>query len=165
MYTGTMAHAIPVLKGRRPLPSRTGAATSRSSPRPAPARPRSSPSGSLHCSPRARPRESIVAFTFTEKAAAELKERIRQRVTALLGDDATDRLGQLFVGTIHAYCFRLLQTYVPTYETYTPLDENQLTNLLSREANRLGLKQLDPDGKFVQAISGSSRASTSSRTS
>lgn len=63
--------------------------------------------------------ESIVAFTFTEKAAAELKERIRERVTARMGVGATDQLGRLFVGTIHAYCFRMLQTYVPRYETYT----------------------------------------------
>ena len=90
---------------------------------------------------------SIVAFTFTEKAASELKERIRQRVTAALGEDASDRLGQLFVGTIHAYCFRLLQTYIPLYETYTPLDENQLANLRSREANRLDIKQLDDRGR------------------
>lgn len=95
---------------------------------------------------------SIVAFTFTEKAASELKERIRQRVTAALGEDASDRLGQLFVGTIHAYCFRLLQTYVPLYETYTPLDENQLANLLSREANRLGIKQLDDKGRKFEGI-------------
>src|SRR3954451_1138332 len=39
--------------------------------------------------------ESIVAFTFTEKAAGELKERIRERVTAALGDAATDQLGRL----------------------------------------------------------------------
>ncbi|MGO3554593.1 MAG: UvrD-helicase domain-containing protein, partial [Microbacterium gubbeenense] len=77
--------------------------------------------------------ESIVAFTFTEKAASELKERIRERVTARMGVAATDQLGRLFVGTIHAYCFRMLQSYVPRYETYTPLDANQLTNFVYRE--------------------------------
>lgn len=94
----------------------------------------------------------IVAFTFTEKAADELKERIRQRVTAKLGVAATDQLGKLFVGTIHAFCFRLLQTYVPTYETYTPLDSNQLVNLLYRESNRLGLKQFDSDNKLFRGV-------------
>lgn len=85
---------------------------------------------------------SIVAFTFTEKAAAELKERIRLRVTAAVGEHATDQLGRLYVGTIHGYCFQLLQNHVPTYESWTPLDENQLVNLLYREQSQLGLKQL-----------------------
>src|SRR3954452_16635792 len=70
------------------------------------------------------PAESIVAFTFTEKAAAELKERIRDRVTARMGATATDQLGRVYVGTIHGYCFRLLQTHVQRYETFTPLDPN-----------------------------------------
>jgi len=95
---------------------------------------------------------SIVAFTFTEKAAAELKERIRLRVKAKLGESATDQLGRLFVGTIHAFCFRLLQTYVPTYETYTPLDENQLVNVLFREGNRLGLKRFDADDGLFRGV-------------
>lgn len=98
------------------------------------------------------PAESIVAFTFTEKAAAELKERIRLRVTARMGDSASDQLGRLYVGTIHGYCFRLLQTYVAKYETYTPLDPNQLTNLLYREGNRLRLRRLDPNGKLFPGI-------------
>ena len=93
-----------------------------------------------------------MAFTFTEKAAAELKERIRLRVEAQLGEAATDRLGRLYVGTIHGYCFRLLQTYVPMYETYTPLDENQLVNLLYRENNRLGLKGLDKGNGLFKGV-------------
>jgi DNA helicase-2/ATP-dependent DNA helicase PcrA len=93
---------------------------------------------------------SIVAFTFTEKAAAELKERIRLRVTAAVGEHATDQLGRLYVGTIHGYCFQLLQTHVPTYETWTPLDENQLVNLLYREQSHLGLKQLN--GSLFKSI-------------
>ncbi|WP_238419500.1 ATP-dependent DNA helicase [Gordonia sp. 'Campus'] len=95
------------------------------------------------------PPESIVAFTFTEKAAAELKDRIRERVTARMGSAATDQLGRLFVGTIHAYCFRMLQTYVPRYETYTPLDANQLTNFLYQQNRLIGIKDLAPtDGTF-----------------
>lgn len=84
---------------------------------------------------------AIVAFTFTEKAAAELKERIRQRVTARIGHAAGDKLGQLQVSTIHAYCFRLLQTYDPRFEAYSLIDENQLVALMSREGNRLNLKR------------------------
>lgn len=101
---------------------------------------------------------TIVAFTFTEKAAAELKERIRLRVSARAGAAASDKLGQLFVGTIHAYCFRLLQTYVPKYESYTPLDENQLVNLLYREQSQLGLKQFDPGGRLFRGIAAFQRS-------
>lgn len=100
---------------------------------------------------RGEPAESIVAFTFTEKAAEELKERIRQRVTHFVGGDAADQLGKLYVGTIHGYCFRLLQTYVPRYETYTPLDSNQLVNLLYREGSRLKLKQFG-GGKVFKGV-------------
>jgi len=96
--------------------------------------------------------ESIVAFTFTERAADELKSRIARRVEGRLGRAALDRLTRLFVGTIHSYCFRLLQRHVPRYETYDVLDDNRLTALLSREANQLGLRQLDPSGRVFAAI-------------
>ncbi len=61
-------------------------------------------------------------------------------------------LTSLFVGTIHAYCFRLLQRHVPRYEIYDVLDENQLTAFLSREATRLELKQLDPRNRTFALI-------------
>lgn len=91
--------------------------------------------------------EGIVAFTFTQRAAEELSNRIARRVEARLGTSAVDRLGALYVGTIHGYCFRLLQQKVPRYETYDVLDDNQLTAFLSREAKHLDLRQLDPAGK------------------
>lgn len=96
--------------------------------------------------------ESIVAFTFTERAAEELKNRIARRVQDRLGRAALDRLTSLFVGTIHSYCFRLLQQHVPRYETYDVLDDNQLTAFLSREATRLSIKQLDPGNRLFASI-------------
>ncbi len=94
----------------------------------------------------------IVAFTFTERAAEELKQRIAQRVEQRLGRAALDLLVGLFVGTIHSYCFQLLQHYVPRYETFDVLDENQFTALLSREANRLGVRELDPRNRLFAGI-------------
>lgn len=96
--------------------------------------------------------DAIVAFTFTERAASELKERIEARVITRLGREALDRLNGLFVGTIHSYCFRLLQQYVPRYETYDVLDENQLTAFVSREARRLDVRQFDPHGRLFASI-------------
>lgn len=60
------------------------------------------------------------------------------------------RLGAAFVGTIHAYCFRLLQQYVPRYETFDVLDERRLTAFLCREEPALGLKSLT--GKLFASI-------------
>jgi len=96
--------------------------------------------------------DAIVAFTFTERAAAELKERIEARVATRLGRDFLDRLNGLFVGTIHSYCFRLLQQHVPQYETYDVLDENQLAAFVSREARRLDVRQFDPDNRLFASI-------------
>lgn len=95
---------------------------------------------------------SIIAFTFTERAAGELKERIGSRVEQRLGRAALDQLNGLYVGTIHGYCFRLLQQHVPRYETYDVLDENQLTAFLSREASRLNIRQLDDRNRLFASI-------------
>jgi DNA helicase-2/ATP-dependent DNA helicase PcrA len=88
--------------------------------------------------------EAIVAFTFTERAAASLKARIERCILAdqSLGEPFLDRLGAMFVGTIHAYCFALLQQHVPRYETFDLLDDNRLTAFLTREAYAIGIPEL-----------------------
>jgi DNA helicase-2/ATP-dependent DNA helicase PcrA len=91
---------------------------------------------------------SIIAFTFTERAAAELKARISARTAQRLGPAAADALGGSFTGTIHAYCLRFLQQYVPRYETYDVLDERRLTALLCRAERELALRDLG-GGQFA----------------
>src|SRR6266702_2957535 len=60
--------------------------------------------------PDVEPR-NIIAFTFTEKAAAELKERI----LSILEKDGLEMLGlaEMYVGTMHGYTLDLLQRLVP----------------------------------------------------
>src|SRR3954468_8660727 len=98
------------------------------------------------------PAGAIVAFTFTERAADELKTRIADRVEGRLGRRALDRLNGLFVGTIHAYCFRLLQQHVPRYETFDVLDDNKLTAFLAREGRRLEVRELDSSNRLFASI-------------
>src|SRR5208282_182340 len=66
---------------------------------------------------------NIVAFTFTEKAAAELKERIHDRCREQLG--TVIGLAEMYVGTIHGYCLELLKSEVPAYMKYEVLNEVQ----------------------------------------
>lgn len=96
--------------------------------------------------------ESIVAFTFTERAAAELKQRIYQSVESIKGADFLGRLGPMFVGTIHSYCFQLLQRYVPKYGNYDVLDEHRHIGLLSREFENLCLHELGHGRRKMQPI-------------
>ncbi len=68
----------------------------------------------------ARP-EQIVAFTFTEKAAEELKFRVRSKIQELLGKQPD--IGDMYIGTIHAFAFKILQDFIPKYRAYDMLDE------------------------------------------
>jgi DNA helicase II / ATP-dependent DNA helicase PcrA len=97
---------------------------------------------------------SIVAFTFTERAAGELKHRITKRVEEAMGSVFLDRLGPMFVGTIHGYCFRLLQDHVSEYGNYDVFDENRHAGLLNREFFNLQIAKLGrkPVPEFIQNI-------------
>ena len=84
----------------------------------------------------------IIAFTFTERAADSLKTRITRRIAEKMGEAYLDRLNPMYVGTIHAYCLRMLTDHVPEFGNYDILDENRLAGLLSREHKRLELNKL-----------------------
>jgi DNA helicase II / ATP-dependent DNA helicase PcrA len=93
---------------------------------------------------------AVVAFTFTERAAAELRERVIRRVTEAQGTDARERLGPMFVGTIHSYCFRILNEHVPEYGNYDVLDEHRHAGFLGRYFFPLNLHRLG--GRLRQAL-------------
>lgn len=76
---------------------------------------------------------SIVALTFTNKAANEMKERITQ----FLGDAYEIP----FIGTFHAYCLRLLKqnTHLLSYPFISILDEDDQHKIIQNIINRTGI--------------------------
>jgi DNA helicase II / ATP-dependent DNA helicase PcrA len=80
---------------------------------------------------------NIVAFTFTDKAAAELKERIITRCRKELGE--IHGLAEMYVGTIHAFCLELLKSEVPKYLKFDVLNEIQQSLFIDRYSAKSGL--------------------------
>ena len=85
---------------------------------------------------------SIVAFTFTEKAAESMKSRIHQRLTELDESDILRKFGEMYIGTIHGYCSRLLQDNYGL-SNYSVLDENQHMAFVIREGYNFGLNKAE----------------------
>ena len=53
---------------------------------------------------------AILALTFTEKAAGELRERIRRRFLALGEEEKARDVDAGWIGTIHGFCARVLRS-------------------------------------------------------
>jgi len=84
------------------------------------------------------PPAAIVAFTFTEKAAQSMKSRVYQRVGEISGEKATVNLGEMYIGTIHAFAKRVLEDHF-RFGNYTVLDDNQEIAFLMRHGWGMGL--------------------------
>jgi DNA helicase-2/ATP-dependent DNA helicase PcrA len=77
------------------------------------------------------PAESIIAFTFTDKAAESIKRRVAEALQKF--NLAQTLVGAMYIGTIHSYCQHLLGAVNAKYRQYEVLDENGLKlYLLSR---------------------------------
>src|SRR6266849_3788286 len=83
------------------------------------------------------PPSSIIAFTFTDKAAAELKDRIVSRCRELVGP--INGLAEMYVGTIHGFCLDTLMTEVHDVLKYNVLNEVQQTLFIDRHSRESGL--------------------------
>ncbi len=93
---------------------------------------------------------SIVAVTFTHKAAGELKLRLRQKLDEARHDtsdpaacsnieDALEHLEEAFIGTIHSFCAQLLRERPveacidPAFEELTEMENARIYNRVFRQ--------------------------------
>jgi DNA helicase-2/ATP-dependent DNA helicase PcrA len=87
------------------------------------------------------PKDEIVAFTFTERAAEEMKFRIRSQVAGQAAPGEEPTLGDMYVGTIHAFCLNKLRELAPDeYHNYDVIDDVGRLALVQRTyGTHLGL--------------------------
>ncbi|MDD2755795.1 MAG: ATP-dependent DNA helicase [Methanothrix sp.] len=87
-------------------------------------------------------RNSIVAFTFTDNAAEELKVRIRRQMEIINPENPV--LSRMHIGTIHSFCIKLLHEFDSDTLSYDVLDDNKLIAFLSQHYFDIGLHLFQP---------------------
>lgn len=84
--------------------------------------------------------ESIIAFTFTEKAAESIKRRVAEALQR--ADIPVALVGAMYIGTIHAFCQNLLGSMNAKYRQFEVLDENRLKLFLLSRYYEIGLQEV-----------------------
>jgi ATP-dependent helicase/nuclease subunit A len=102
---------------------------------------------------------AILTITFTEKAAAEMRERIRRRLRELGAVEAARQTEGASISTIHAFCARLLRTHALRAgidPRFTVLDGWRAQRLadLAFDQSLEGLGQDEPGGLELIAAYG-----------
>lgn len=91
------------------------------------------------------PPQSIVAFTFTDKAAESIKQAVSRALSAA-GIQPTV-LGAMYIGTIHSYCQSILGEMDARYRQFDVLDKNRLVLYLMSRFRALGLQAYYGQGR------------------
>ncbi len=86
------------------------------------------------------PADSIVAFTFTDKAAESIKRRFSEALSKF--ELPQTLVGSMYIGTIHSYCQYLLGSVDARYRQFEVLDENGLTLYLLSRYRQLALNEI-----------------------
>jgi DNA helicase-2/ATP-dependent DNA helicase PcrA len=81
--------------------------------------------------------ENIVAVTYSKKAAASLKQKIYKEYEK--ENNSLEGLADMYVGTIHGYCFWLLQNYNDDFKNYELLEDIQSRLFMKRFRRDSGL--------------------------
>lgn len=90
--------------------------------------------------------ESIIAFTFTEKAAESIKRRVADALHKF--GLSENNIGAMFIGTVDSFCQKLLGDLDARYRQYDILDQNRLILYVMSRLKEIGLS--NGKGYFVR---------------
>lgn len=94
--------------------------------------------------------ESIIAFTFTEKAAESIKRRVAEALHKFgISENA---IGVMFIGTLDSFCQKLLGYINARYRQFDILDQNRLVLYVMSRLNKLGLSNGPGYFKRIKAL-------------
>ena len=81
--------------------------------------------------------ENIVAITYTEKAAASLKQKVYDEYKK--AHDTLEGLANMYIGTIHGFCLHMLQEFSDEYKSFETLNDVQTRLFIKRTRKNNGL--------------------------
>ncbi len=87
---------------------------------------------------KGEPPESIIAFTFTQKAAESIKRRVAEALRKFGLPE--NNIGAMFIGTLDSFCQKLLGDIDAHYRQYDILDQNRLILFVMSRLERIGLQ-------------------------
>lgn len=85
--------------------------------------------------------ENIVAVTYSKKAAASLKQKIYKEYEK--ANKSLEGLADMYIGTIHGYCYYLLQNYSDDYKNYELLEDVQTRLFMKRFRVDIGIYDVE----------------------
>lgn len=100
--------------------------------------------------------EAILAVTFTNKAAKEMRERL----AGLLGRESHDRFFMTWMGTFHSICVRLLRRegeHIGVPRNFVIFDEADRLGLIKQAMKQLGISEKQYTPRAISSLISSAK--------
>jgi DNA helicase-2/ATP-dependent DNA helicase PcrA len=99
---------------------------------------------------------NILAVTFTNKAAREIRERVAQ----LLGENAQDRTFMPFMGTFHSICVRILRQdgeHIGLARSFVIFDDQDSVSAVKQASKQLGIDEKSFPPRVIRSLISSAK--------
>ena len=90
--------------------------------------------------------KNIIAFTYTDKAAAELKNKILKFIKEDEDLKEIKGIADMYIGTIHGWCLKALQETEYKYQKYSVLNDIKLRLFVDKNYSKIGMTDITKNG-------------------